>query len=74
LIPKGLVLQARVHRLDLGDRAAVSLVLENISAVHPRIEHIWVGQGYTGTGTEGIEQHLPWTVEIVRRPPKPRGV
>jgi putative transposase len=71
---QGLVLRAKVHRADLQDRAAVPLVLENIDDVHPRIEHVWVDQGYNGTGKTWIEDHLHWTVEVVRHPPKPRGV
>ncbi|HAF23493.1 MAG TPA: IS5 family transposase [Blastocatellia bacterium] len=71
---QGLVLRAKVHRADLQDRAAVPLVLENVDDVHPRIEHVWVDQGYNGTGKTWIEDHLRWTVEVVRHPPKPRGV
>lgn len=71
---QGFVLRAKVHRADLQDRAAVPLVLEKIDAVHPRIEHLWVDQGYNGSGKSWIEEHLPWSVEVVRHPPKPRGV
>jgi putative transposase len=71
---QGLVWRAKVQRADLQDCAAVPLVLEAIDAVHPRIEHVWVDQGYSGTGKGWIEDHLPWTVAGVRHPPKPRGV
>lgn len=37
------------------------------------MEHLWVDQGYTGTGKAWIEEHLGWTVEIVRHAPPPRG-
>jgi putative transposase len=71
---QGLVLRAKVHSADLQDRAAVPEVLANVQNEFPRIEHVWVDQGYNGTGKSWIEEHLPWTVEVVRHPPKPRGV
>lgn len=71
---QGLVLQAKVHRADLQDRAAVALVLAGIRAIFPLIAHLWADQGYNGTGKAWIEEHLGWTVEIVRHPPKPRGI
>jgi len=69
----GLVLRARVHAADAQDRAAVPLLLDDIAAPFPRLEHVWADQGYTGTGKEWIEQHLGWTVEIVCHAPTPRG-
>jgi putative transposase len=69
----GLVLRATVHAADAQDRAAVPLVLDGIAALFPRLEHVWADQGYTGAGKEWIEQHLSWTVEIVRHAPNPRG-
>ena len=70
----GLVLKARVHTADLQDRAAVPLLaLEGATEEFPRLEHLWVDQGYTGAGKEWIEEHLGWSVEVVRHPPKPRG-
>ena len=69
----GLVLRAKVHRADLQDRAAVPLVLDGAAQEFPRLEHLWVDQGYTGAGTRWIEKHLAWSVEVVRHPPKARG-
>jgi putative transposase len=54
----GMVLKARVHSADLQDRAAVPLVLEGTDEEFPRLEHLWVDQGYTGTGKAWIENHL----------------
>ena len=68
-----MVLKARVHAADLQDRAAVPLVLDGAAEEFPRLEHLWVDQGYTGTGKEWIEERLGWTVEVVKHPPKPRG-
>jgi putative transposase len=71
---QGLVLRAKVHTAALQDRAAVPLLLAGAAEQFPRIEHVWVDQGYTGTGKAWIEHDLHWTVEVVRHPPKPRGV
>ena len=69
----GWVLKATVHRADLQDRAAVPLLLEGVVELFPRLAHAWVDQGYTGAGAQWIEEHLGWSVEIVRHPPKARG-
>lgn len=71
---QGLVLRARVHSAALQDRATVPLVLEGAPQQFPRLRHVWVDQGYTGTGRQWIETHLGWSVEVVGHPPKPRGV
>jgi putative transposase len=69
----GLVLQATVHSAAIQDRAAVPLVLTGITQRFPRLAHVWVDQGYTGTGKAWIEQELGWSVTVVRHPPIPRG-
>lgn len=71
---QGLVLKAKVHSAALQDRAAVPLLLAEAPEQFPRLSHLWVDQGYTGTGRVWIETHLGWSVEIVQDPPKPRGV
>jgi len=69
-----MVLKVKVHAADLQDRAAVPLVLEGVAKEFPRLEHLWVDQGYTGAaGRRWIEKHLAWSVEVVRHPPKARG-
>src|SRR5213076_3277567 len=45
----GLVLRAKVHTADIQDRAGVPLLLEGADEQFPRVEHLWVDQGYTGT-------------------------
>lgn len=70
---QGLVLQAKVHAADLQDRAAVPVLLEGIAAKFPRLEHVWVDQGYTGAGTTWITEKLGWSVTVVQPPPKARG-
>ena len=62
---QGLVLRAVVHTAALQDRAAVPLLLDCAAEQFPRLEHVWVDQGYTGTGKAWIEQELGWTVEVV---------
>jgi putative transposase len=64
----GLLLKAVVHSAGIQDRAAVPLLLEGVADQFPRLEHVWLDQGYTGSGRQWIEQHLGWSVEIVRHP------
>jgi putative transposase len=66
----GMVLKARVHAADLQDRAAVPLALEG---AREEFQHLWVDQRYTGAGKAWIEEHLGWSVEVVKHPPKARG-
>ena len=62
-----------MHTAEIQDRAAVPLLLTGAAEQFPRIEHLWVDQGYTGEGKSWIEDHLGWRVEVVRHPPRPRG-
>jgi len=70
----GLIMRLKVHPADLQDREAVPLVLEGMKEQFPRISHAWVDQAYSGSGKQWIEEHLGWTVEVVRHPPLPRGM
>ena len=70
---QGLVLRAVVHTAALQDRAAVPLLLAGVPERFPRLGHLWVDQGYTGSGRAWIERELGWTAEVVQHPPKPRG-
>jgi putative transposase len=67
---QGLVLRAVVHTAALQDRAAVPLVLTGAPEAFPRLAHVWLDQGYTGTGRAWIERELGWSVEIVAHPRK----
>lgn len=71
---QGLVVKAKVDSAALQDRAAFPLLLAGAPEQFPRLSHLWVDQGYTGTGRVWIETHLGWHVEVVHHPPKPRGV
>jgi putative transposase len=71
---QGRVVRVKVHRAAVQDRAAVPLVLEGVQEELPRLAHVWVDQGSTGSGKAWIEAQLGWSVEVVGHPPKPRGV
>lgn len=64
----GLVLKAIVHTADIQDRAAIPLLLEGMDTIFPRLDHVWVDQGYTGSGKRWIEDQLHWSVEVVQHP------
>ena len=64
----GLVLKAVVHSAAIQDRAGVPLLLAGLGTQYPRVEHVWVDQGYTGGGKRWIEDELGWSVEVVRHP------
>jgi putative transposase len=70
---QGLVARVRVHAADIQDRAAVPLLLTGVREEFPRLRHVWVDMGYTGTGKRWIEEELGWTVEVVQHVPRPRG-
>lgn len=69
----GLIVRVKVHAADLQDRAAVPLLLHGAAALFPWLAHVWVDQGYTGSGKPWIEHELGWTVRVVQHPPKARG-
>jgi len=70
----GLVLRALVHPADIQDRASVPALLDAVEDEYPRLRHVWVDQGYTGTGREWIERELGWTVDVVSHPRKAVGL
>ena len=71
---QGLVLRIEVPSTAVQDRASIPLVLEGVQEACPRLEHVWVDQGATGSGKAWIEAQLGWSVAVVGHPPKPRGV
>jgi putative transposase len=70
----GLLLKVVVHAADLQDREGVKLLLEPIKGRFPRINLVWVDNGYTGTGRTWIKEHLGWEVVVVSHPRRPRGM
>jgi transposase len=69
----GLVLKAKVHPADIMDRDGGKLLLAGLRHL-PRFEHLWADGGYNGDFSAWVRAHLGWRVEIVKHPPKPRGV
>lgn len=70
----GLLLKVVVHSAKLQDREGVPLLLEPVKGHFPRIEKVWVDNGYTGTGRTWIKEHMGWEVEVVSHPRRPRGM
>jgi putative transposase len=63
-----------VHRADIQDREGVPLLLEPVKGQFPRMEKVWVDNGYTGSGRIWIKEHMGWEVEVVSHPRRPRGM
>lgn len=68
---EGLVIEARIHSAKILDRDGIRLLLEPVKDRLPRLSHLWVDQGYEGRGKEWTERALGFSVEVVRRSPKP---
>jgi putative transposase len=64
----GLVLRVDVHRAALQERATLPQLLAGADEEVPRLGHVWVDQGSTGTGKRWIEEQLGWGVEVVQHP------
>ena len=73
---QGLVIAAKVHTASSMDRDGIKLLLEPLRGALGRLRHRWLDSGYTGEGRgkDWVERERQWTVEIVRHPPKSRGV
>jgi putative transposase len=71
---QGLVLTVHVHPADVMDRDGVTRLLppEHIRAAFPRLGHVWLDAAYNGKdkGQDWIEQHLGWTTQVVKPPPR----
>lgn len=70
----GLLLKVVVQSAKLQDREGVPLLLEPVKDQFPRMEKVWVDNGYTGTGRTWIKEHMGWEVEVVSHPRRPRGM
>ena len=64
----GLVLTAVVHPASIQDRAGIPLLLEGAREQCPRLAHVWLDQGDTGSGKRWIEEQLGWTTSVVQHP------
>jgi len=70
----GLLLKVVVHAANIQDREGVPLLLEPVQGLFPRLEKVWVDNGYTGTGRTWIKEHMGWEVVVVSHPRRPRGM
>jgi putative transposase len=70
---EGFVLKAKVHSAKVMDYEGIKALLDRAKAQFPRLSHLWLDAGYSGEnkGGDWVEKTLGWTVEIIRRPPKP---
>jgi len=71
---QGVRLGVTVHAADIPDRAGVPRLRAGAAEEFPRMRHVWVEQGSTGSGRRWIAEQVGGTVEVVQHPPKPRGV
>ena len=70
----GLLLKVVVHAANIQDREGVAFLLEPVKGHFPRMEKVWVDNGYTGTGRTWIKEQMGWEVEVVSHPRRPRGM
>jgi putative transposase len=73
---QGLVLKAKVHPANVMDRDGIKPLLERVREHFLRLTHLWLDAGYNGKGKgkDWAEKALGLTVEVVRRPRRPRYV
>jgi putative transposase len=69
----GLLLKIVVHAAGLSESEGGCLLLHGLAIVFPRLRHLWTDQGYKPVFVAWVEQHLGWTVEVVKPPYTPRG-
>lgn len=77
---QGFVLKVKVHEANITEWGGGKLLLEPFKdesvrrSELPRLQHIWVDGGYKDGFDEWVRSELGWSAEIVKHPPKPRGV
>jgi transposase len=62
---EGFLLSVVVHSANIPDRTGGQRVLQAAGGSFPRLQHIWVDQGYTGTLVRWAAQEHGWTVQVV---------
>ena len=70
----GLILKVIIHPANIQDREGAKRVLLAMQAEFPSIEHVWADEGYTGKLQDWMMQQFGWTLQIIKRTPRPRGV
>jgi putative transposase len=69
----GLLLKVLVHAADVSESEGGIWLLSSLQQRFPRLRHVWADSGYFRSFVDWVEQHLGWTVTIVKRPHKLRG-
>ncbi len=69
---EGLVLKAKVHSAKVPEQDGLRLLLECTRNETLSMEHLWLDAGYQGRGERWAEEGMGLSVEVVRKPPKPR--
>ncbi|GAC1529566.1 MAG: hypothetical protein NVS2B16_36850 [Chloroflexota bacterium] len=64
----GLVLAAHVHPANIADRDGARPLLTGIRSRYPRLTHLWVDQGYSGSFIPWATTEVGLSVEMVKRP------
>ena len=62
-----------VHAASLQDSDGAKLVLRRALGRFPRLQKVWVDQGYKAHLLEWAHAVRDWVVEVVARPPGQRG-
>jgi putative transposase len=65
---KGLVHPANISESEGGEQ-----LLAGIASEFPRLAHLWADQGYKAACVAWVQDHLGWSVEIVKNLQPPRG-
>src|SRR5918995_6802262 len=68
---EGLVLKAKVHSAEVPDEDSIRLLFDPTRNRLGRLSHLWVDACYQGRGRRWAEEVLGFSVEVVRKPPKP---
>jgi putative transposase len=68
---EGLVLKAKVHSAKVPDQDGLRLLLESARMGLSRLSHLWLDAGYEGRGRRWAEEAMGFSVEVVRKPPRP---
>jgi putative transposase len=62
------VLKVHVHPANVADRDGARPLLTGVHDRHPRLAHLWVDQGYSGTFASWAMTDLGLSIEMVKRP------
>jgi hypothetical protein len=66
-----LVLKAKVHSVKVPEQDGLRLLLQSARSGLSRLKHLWLDAGYEGRGRRWAEEVMGFSVEVVRKAPKP---